>query len=43
MKHLVDNFDYTFFITANDVEIKIESEDVIGLEVFGTPDYKEFN
>ncbi len=41
-KHLVDHFDYTLFLSTLDMEIIVESEDIIQLEVFGTPDYKSF-
>lgn len=39
LKHyLFENFDYTFFPSAYDIAIEIESDSVSAIEVFGTPD-----
>ena len=37
-KYLFDHFDWTFFPSAYDVEILLESDNVKVFEVFGTPD-----
>jgi len=38
----VDNFDYTFFPFAYDIEITVESPDIDRIEVYGTNDSKNF-
>jgi len=34
----VDNFDFTFFPFAYDMEIILESKEIVDIEVFGTGD-----
>jgi hypothetical protein len=38
MKHLVDNFDYTFFPFAFDFKITASCDDIDDIEVFGASD-----
>lgn len=38
MKHVVDNFDYTFFPFAHNFEIILECDGLEDIEVFGTSD-----
>jgi hypothetical protein len=38
MKHIVDNFDYTFFPCLYDDVITLECPGIQNIEVFGTPD-----
>ena len=37
-KYVFETFDFGFFPSATNIEIGIESEDISGFEVFGTPD-----
>ena len=37
-KYLFENFDYTFFPCLNNLEIRLETNNIIKLDVFGTPD-----
>ena len=39
IKSLVDNFDYTFFPFAFNIEISLESSDIDNIEVYGSNDY----
>lgn len=41
IKYVVDNFDYTFFPSSYDIEIKMLCEGVENFEIFGTPDSEE--
>ena len=38
IKYLFENFDYTFFPCAYDIEVSLESEDVKFFNVYGTAD-----
>jgi hypothetical protein len=35
---MFETFDYTFFPTASDVKLVLQSDNVENIEVFGTPD-----
>jgi len=37
-KYLFENFDWTFFPSSHNIELKLKSENVKTFEVFGTPD-----
>lgn len=37
-RYLFQNFDFTFFPSNYDIEIQLTSDNVRGVEVFGTPD-----
>lgn len=41
IKFVVDNFDYTFFPSAYDLEVSLHCEGVQSIEVFGSPDAEE--
>lgn len=38
--YLVERFDYTFFPCVSDVKIKISSNGIKDIQVFGSPDYR---
>lgn len=42
-KYLYENFDWTFFPSSFNIEIKLKSKNVKIFEVFGTPDSKDVN
>jgi hypothetical protein len=37
-KYVFETFDFGFFPSANNIQIDIDSKDIAGIEVFGTPD-----
>lgn len=39
--HLSDHFDYTFFPVASNIKIWLESSNVQGIDVYGTPDSEQ--
>lgn len=44
MKFVVDQFDYTFFPFAFNTTLRLESStNLLGLEIYGTPDYEDVN
>ena len=42
-KYLFENFDWTFFPSSYDIQLKLKSDNVKMFEVFGTPDEKDVN
>lgn len=40
-KYLVDNFDYTFFPLAYNIQIQLNTQNLLTFDIFGTPDSKE--